>query len=85
MEIENFLKILKNIEILLKNGDLFETREYIKIEIENIRGITQINCKNRYYSFYNYYCDGCNNFNCSNNCNIKLKNKRGGGNNEVKN
>ena len=69
MEKEKFLEILKRIQLFLENDDLFEAKEYIKLEIENIEGITEKNCKNTYYSSYDYYCKKCSNFNCNDNCN----------------
>ena len=45
MEKEKFLEILKRIQLFLENDDLFEAKEYINLEIENIEGITEKNCK----------------------------------------
>lgn len=71
METKKFLEIIKRIEILIENNSLFETKEYIRVEIENLEGITEKHCKNSYYSFHDYYCKKCTNFNCNSNCNIK--------------
>lgn len=39
---------LQNIKVLLKNKALFETREYIKMELENLKGLSEKNYRNRY-------------------------------------
>ncbi len=60
------LEILKRIEICLKRDSLYESKEYIKIEIENLKGITQEKCKSKFYYCDNYYCIECHNLNCMN-------------------
>ena len=46
MEETKMLKILDTIRILLEKNCLFEAKEYIRIEIENLKGITQKKCRN---------------------------------------
>ena len=69
MEELKLLEILKNIRNLLENNFLYEAKQYIQIEINNIDGTTEKNCKNTYYYFYDTYCKWCSNYNCSSNKN----------------
>lgn len=69
MEEIKLLEIINRTKNFLKNNDLFEAREYIQVEINNLKGITQENCKNTKYHFYDSYCKYCTNFNCESNKN----------------
>lgn len=69
MEETKMLKILDTVRVLLEKDCLFEAKEYIRIEIENLKGITQKKCRNTKYFFGNY-CKYCSNLNCSENENI---------------
>lgn len=60
------LEILRRIEICLKRNSLYESKEYIKIEIENLKGITEKNCKSSRYYCDDWYCGECKNLNCMN-------------------
>lgn len=73
MDNENMIEILNRIELFIKQDALDLAKDMTKLEIENINGITEQDCKNRYYNFYNYYCKECRNLNCNNNCNSKAK------------
>lgn len=69
MEETKMLKILDTVGVLLEKDCLFEAKEYITIEIENLKGITQKKCRNTKYFFGNY-CKYCSNLNCRENENI---------------
>lgn len=69
MQNENMLEIIKRIQLILELDHLYEAKEYIKIEIENLKGITEKNCKNSRYYCNDWYCKECRNFNCSGNMN----------------
>ncbi len=69
MENQKFLEILYKLRACLSNKDWFIAREYIKLEIENIQGITEKNCKNSRYYCNDWYCKECRNLNCSGNMN----------------
>lgn len=72
MDENELLKVLERIKQLLKNDSLIEAEEYIDLEIENLKGITEQKCKNTMYYFSDFYCKCCENLNCSNNQNIEL-------------
>lgn len=66
MEKQNMIDILKRINNLLDNDDIFNTKEYIKLEIDNLIGRTPFKCKkNGKYS--SYFCKDCYNINCPDN------------------
>lgn len=69
MEKEQIIDILQMIKSCLNNDLLFEAKELIKIEINNLKGITEQNCKNTKYYFYDWYCKYCSNVNCGSNKN----------------
>lgn len=68
---DKFYEILKRIEICLKNNVKRIAIDYINLEIENFKGITEINCKSTKY-YYDDYCKYCSNLNCNSNKN-KIK------------
>ena len=72
MEQTTLLEIICRIKNLLEQDHIFEAREYTQLEINNLKGITQENCKNTMYAFYPMYCDSCRNINCEDNKNIEL-------------
>ena len=47
-------------------------KEIPKIEIENLKGITEQRCKNTKYYFYDWYCQYCSNLNCNSNKNNEV-------------
>ena len=63
------LEILKRIRICLEHRALYEAREYTKLEINNLKGITEKNCKSSRYYCDDWYCNQCKNLNCSGNMN----------------
>lgn len=67
MNDKKVLDILNKIHICLKNNSIDNARYFIKLEIENLKGITEQKCKNTKYYFYDYYCQYCNNLNCNSN------------------
>lgn len=72
MQNEKLLEILRRIELILELDCLYEAKKYIQIEIENLKGITQKNCKSKFYFCEDYYCKTCHNLNCEN-CTNGLK------------
>lgn len=62
------LDILTRLKTFIEKDERFEAKEYVKLEIENLKGITPIKCTNNMYA-YNWYCDKCSITNCSNNKN----------------
>ena len=71
MDENELLKVLERIKQLLKNDLLIEAKEYVDLEIENLKGITEQKCKNTMYYFGDFYCKYCENLNCSSNQNIE--------------
>lgn len=69
MQNEKMLEILHRIQICLERDSLDIARQYIKLEIENLQGITQEQCKSKFYYCDEFYCKTCHNLNCSNNLN----------------
>lgn len=73
MEEKTLLEIIYRIKNLLGRNEIFEAKEYIELELNNLNGITQEQCKNTKYHFYPTYCKYCSNTNCESNRNIDLK------------
>lgn len=65
MEIQEMLDILEKIRICIKNDSLNIAKDFVNLEIENLKGITEKKCQNNKYA-YEWYCSECNNLNCSN-------------------
>lgn len=59
---KDFIDILNRINILLLKDAQFEAREYIQLELENLKNITPQKCKFKSFN----YCNKCNNINCKN-------------------
>ena len=64
------LEILNQIEVCIERGSLDITKDLIQLEIENLKGITQKNCSNTRYYFYDWACKHCQNVNCESNKSI---------------
>lgn len=64
------LEILNQIEVCIELGSLDITKNLIQLEIENLKGITQKNCSNTRYYFYDSACKYCLNMNCESNKSI---------------
>ena len=69
MEKIKMLEILKRIKNCLEHKALYEAREYTKLEINNLKGITEKECKNSRYYCNDWYCKECRNLNCTGNMN----------------
>ena len=61
------LEILNQIEVCIKHNSLDIAKDLIQLEVENLKGITQKNCSNTRYYFYDGTCKYCQNVNCKNN------------------
>ena len=72
MDNEKMRKILDRIELLIKQDSLDLAKGITKLEIENLKGITEQRCKNTKYYFYDFYCKYCHNLNCNSNQNQEL-------------
>lgn len=66
MQNEQMLEILERIKICLDRDSLDIAKDYINLEINNLKGITELECKNTKYS-WNNYCEKCRNLNCNRN------------------
>ena len=71
MEESKILEILNRIKVCVKSDSLNVAKELIKIEIENLKGITEQRCKNTKYYFYDT-CKYCSNYNCNSNKNLDI-------------
>ncbi len=67
MENVKMLEILKRVKICIDRDSPDIAKDLVKIEIENLQGITQQRCQNTKYYFYDWYCMYCENLNCSSN------------------
>ena len=66
MEKKDVINILEKIKICLDRNSIYEAKEYIRIEIENLKDITPKKCEKK-----GRYCAECSNLNCSKNVNNK--------------
>ena len=64
MEEVKMLEILNRIKICIERDSLMIARDLVKLEIDNLKGITKANCKNTKYYYYDWNCEYCNNLNC---------------------
>lgn len=71
METIKFLEVLSRIKSCLSNNDRYVTKEYVRLEVDNLRGQTEKKCENKLY-FGTTYCNYCLNKNCNNNKNNKI-------------
>jgi len=69
MQNEEMLEILQRIQICIKRDSLYEAKLYIKLEIKNLQGVTEKECKNSRYYCEDLYCSDCRNLNCNSNTN----------------
>ena len=72
MDNEKMIKILDRIKLFIEQDSLNLAKEMTKLEIENLKGITEQRCKNTKYYYYDWYCKYCSNFNCNSNKNQEL-------------
>ena len=61
------LNLLDKFEWLLVRNRSFEAKRLVKQELENIKGITEQNCKK--IKLRKDYCVMCKNYNCNKNIN----------------
>ena len=54
MDNEKMIKILKRIELFIEQDSLDLAKNMTKLEIENLKGITEQRCKNTKYYFYDF-------------------------------
>lgn len=73
MEEKTLLEIINRIKNFIEHNNIFEAKEYIELELNNLNGTTQLQCQNTKYHFYPTYCKYCSNINCESNRNIDLK------------
>ena len=66
MENTRFLEVLNRIRSCLLNYDRYIAKEYIGLEINNLKGQTEKMCENKQYFGANY-CNYCLNVNCNEN------------------
>lgn len=64
------LNILDKLEWLIVRNRTFEAKKVLRIELDNLKGITQKNCSNTRYYFYDWTCRYCLNMNCESNKSI---------------
>ena len=72
MDNEKIIKILDRIELFIKQDSLDLAKGITKLEIENLKGITEQRCQNTKYYYYDWYCQYCSNFNCNSNKNNEV-------------
>ena len=75
MDKNEVIDILLKVKICLKNNSIENALEYIQLEIDNLKGITEKRCKNAKYCFYDNYCQFCSNLNCNSNKNNERRKK----------
>lgn len=63
MENIRFLEIIGRIKSCLLNNDKYIAKEYLRLEINNLRGQTEKKCMNK-KRFSKSYCNYCLNKNC---------------------
>lgn len=73
MENIRLLDVLNRVRSCLLNDDRYAAKEYIWLEINNLRGQTEKKCENKRY-FGKNYCKYCLNVNCNENKREVLKN-----------
>lgn len=61
------LEIIQKIKLFLNTDSLDLARDTVRLELDNLKGITEKRCKNTKYYFYDWYCKYCDNKNCASN------------------
>ena len=74
MEEQTMLRILDKVMWYANRNRLYEAKKYIKQELENVQGITEVKCKRR--KINKLYCNTCKNCNCKLNANAEYKEKK---------
>lgn len=67
MEESTMLEILSRIRNCIEHDSLYIAKELTRLEIENLKDITQKKCKDTKYYYYERSCQDCKNINCSSN------------------
>lgn len=75
MEETTMLNILDRLDWLIVRNRSYEAKRLVKQEIENVKEITEKNC--RRYKLNKTYCQVCSNLNCNYNQN-KTRNVKNG-------
>lgn len=70
MEDVKMFEILSKIKNCIERDSLMVAKDLVKLEINNLKGITEINCINTKYYYEN--CSFCTNLNCSSNPKFSL-------------
>ena len=65
MENKQLLEILYRINTCISYGDWVNARDYTRLEIKNLKNITEKDCLNNRYC-NDWYCKDCSNLNCNN-------------------
>lgn len=73
MKEETLLDIICRIKCFIEKNELSYARDYVQLEIDNLKGITPEYCLKTRYA-YDWYCKQCSNLNCSSNKNKKDEN-----------
>lgn len=63
MENQKVLEILYKVKACLVRNEWAIARDFVKVEINNLKGVTPKKCKPKYY----WHCEYCSNFNCPRN------------------
>ena len=71
MEEEQMLDVLYAIKRFLEKDEISYAKDYIDIQLNNIKGLTPERCKDTIYHFYQSYCKYCSNENCPDNQNLR--------------
>lgn len=69
MEETTMLELLNRIKICIDRDSLDIAKDLIRLEIENLKDLTQKKCKDTKYYYYERSCQNCKNINCSSNMN----------------
>lgn len=65
MENSKMLDILNKLYTLLQYDSKDIARNLVRVEIENLKGITERRCHNTIYNNQGWYCKDCHNLNCN--------------------
>lgn len=69
MEEKTMLEILSRIRNCIEHDSLYVAKELTRLEINNLKGITEQNCKSLKYYYCDWACKSCSNLNCNSNKN----------------
>lgn len=66
MENQKVLEILYKVKACLVRNEWAIARDFVKVEINNLKGVTEQECMKNKYCF-DWYCKYCSNMNCNSN------------------